>query len=61
MVGARWRTLPTGIWALGVGSLFMDTSSELIHSVLPIFMDVMRHMLRGKASTPRVVGTEEGA
>jgi MFS family permease len=33
-----WRALPTGIWALGVGALFMDTSSELIHSVLPIFM-----------------------
>jgi MFS family permease len=35
---ASWRTLPTGIWALGFGSLFMDSSSELIHSVLPIFM-----------------------
>ena len=33
-----WRALPTGIWVLGVGSLFMDTSSELIHSVLPIFL-----------------------
>jgi MFS family permease len=30
--------LPTGIWALGIGSLFMDMSSELIHSLLPIFM-----------------------
>jgi MFS family permease len=30
--------LPTAIWALGVGSLFMDTSSELIHSILPVFM-----------------------
>jgi len=35
---SSWRTLPTGIWALGFGSLFMDTSSELIHSILPIFM-----------------------
>ena len=33
-----WRTLPAGIWALGFGSLFMDTSSELIHSLLPVFM-----------------------
>jgi len=33
-----FRALPTGIWALGLGSLFMDTSSELIHSLLPIFM-----------------------
>lgn len=33
-----WRGLPAGIWALGFGSLFMDTSSEMIHSLLPIFM-----------------------
>jgi MFS family permease len=32
------RTLPTGIWALGFGSLLMDSSSELIHSLLPVFM-----------------------
>jgi MFS family permease len=30
--------LPAGIWALGFGSLFMDASSELIHSLLPIFL-----------------------
>src|SRR3569832_2822534 len=35
---AAWRTLPAGIWALGIGSLFMDTSSEMNHSLLPIFM-----------------------
>ncbi|HTM34184.1 MAG TPA: hypothetical protein VL263_22895, partial [Vicinamibacterales bacterium] len=35
---ARWDGLPAGIWALGFGSLFMDVSSELIHSVLPVFM-----------------------
>lgn len=33
-----WRALPKGIWALGFGSLFMDASSELIHSLLPVFM-----------------------
>jgi len=27
-----------GIWALGFGSLFMDTSSELVHSLLPVYM-----------------------
>lgn len=32
------RKLPAGIWALGFVSLFMDISSELIHSLLPIFM-----------------------
>ncbi len=30
--------LPTSIWVLGFGSLFMDSSSELIHSLLPLFM-----------------------
>jgi MFS family permease len=35
---AAWRTLPAGIWALGFGSLFMDLSSEAIHSLLPVFM-----------------------
>jgi Na+/melibiose symporter-like transporter len=35
---ATWRALPPGIWALGFGSLFMDISSEMIHSLLPIFM-----------------------
>jgi MFS family permease len=32
------RALPPGIWALGLGSLLMDTSSELVHSLLPVFM-----------------------
>lgn len=31
-------SLPIGIWILGLGSLFMDMSSELIHSLLPVFM-----------------------
>ncbi len=30
--------IPRGVWALGFVSLFMDLSSELIHSLLPIFM-----------------------
>jgi MFS family permease len=30
--------LPREVWALGFVSLFMDTSSELVHSVLPVFM-----------------------
>ncbi len=33
-----YRTLPRGIWVLGLGSMFMDSSSELVHSLLPIFM-----------------------
>ncbi|WP_114970765.1 MFS transporter [Rhodoferax ferrireducens] len=32
------RRLPAAIWALGFVSLLMDISSELIHSLLPVFM-----------------------
>ncbi|RPI65776.1 MAG: MFS transporter, partial [Ignavibacteriae bacterium] len=30
--------IPRSIWALGIVSLLMDTSSELVHSLLPVFM-----------------------
>jgi MFS family permease len=30
--------LPRSVWALGLVSLLMDTSSELIHSLLPVFL-----------------------
>lgn len=33
-----YRSLPKSIWVLGFGSMFMDISSELVHSLLPIFM-----------------------
>ena len=32
------QRLPAGIWALGFVSLLMDVSSEMIHSLLPVFM-----------------------
>jgi len=32
--------LPKTVWALGFTSLFMDTSSELIHGLLPVFLVV---------------------
>ena len=32
------RQIPAGVWALGFVSLLMDISSELIHSLLPVFM-----------------------
>ncbi|MCJ9428402.1 MFS transporter [Kordiimonas marina] len=32
------RTLPRGIWVLGFVSLMMDVSSEMIHSLLPLFL-----------------------
>jgi MFS family permease len=36
-----YRKLPKGIWALGFVSMFMDSSSELVHSLLPIFMTTL--------------------
>ena len=36
---ARERSpLPAGIWMLGFVSLLMDVSSEMIHSLLPLYM-----------------------
>lgn len=38
---ARYATLnriPKGVWVLGGVSLLMDVSSEMIHSLLPLFM-----------------------
>jgi len=34
----RWREIPTGVWALGLVSLFMDLSSEMIHALLPLYL-----------------------
>jgi MFS family permease len=34
---ARLR-LPAGVWALGLVSLFMDVSSEMIHGLMPVFL-----------------------
>ncbi len=33
-----WRQLPAGVWVLGFVSLLMDISSEMVHSLLPMFM-----------------------
>ena len=39
---ASWRSgisaVPRGVWALGLVSMFMDISSEMIHSLLPVFL-----------------------
>ncbi len=32
------RRIPRGVWLLGCVSLLMDTSSEMIHALLPMFM-----------------------
>ncbi len=49
------RKIPPGIWALGFVSLLMDTSSELIHSLLPVFM------VTTLGTSVFVVGLIEGA
>jgi MFS family permease len=33
-----WRAIPSGVWALGFVSLFMDVSSEMIHALLPVYL-----------------------
>jgi len=34
----RWREIPRSVWALGLVSLFMDVSSEMIHALLPLYL-----------------------
>lgn len=36
--GALLGQIPSGVWVLGMVSLLMDISSEMIHSLLPLFM-----------------------
>ena len=38
MVKSALARIPPGIWTLGVVSMLMDVSSELIHSLLPLFL-----------------------
>ena len=47
-------SLPREVWALGFVSLFMDTSSELVHSILPVFMATTLGASKG------VIGLVEG-
>lgn len=35
---AQYRGLPGTIWALGLVSMLMDVSSEMIHALLPVYM-----------------------
>ena len=35
---ATWRDVPATVWTLGFVSLLMDVSSELVHSLLPVFL-----------------------
>jgi MFS family permease len=49
------QRIPRGVWVLGFVSLLMDVSSELIHSLLPVFM------VSALGSSAFVVGLVEGA
>lgn len=55
MTPAQPPRLPGSIWALGFVSLLMDVSSELIHSLLPVFL------VTGLGASMVVVGLLEGA
>lgn len=48
------RRVPRTVWALGFVSLFMDASSELVHSLLPLFLVV------GLGASPAMLGLIEG-
>jgi len=47
--------LPAAIWTLGLVSLLMDVSSELVHSLLPVFL------VTALGASPFAVGLIEGA
>ena len=32
------RAIPRGVWGVGLVSLFMDMSSEMIHALLPVYL-----------------------
>jgi MFS family permease len=38
IIEATPKKIPRTVWALGLVSMFMDISSEMIHSLLPIFL-----------------------
>jgi len=51
---ARAARLPAGVWMLGLVSLCMDTSSEMIHGLLPVFLVTV------VGASPLVLGVIEG-
>ena len=34
----RWREISAGVWTLGLVSMFMDISSEMIHALFPLYL-----------------------
>jgi MFS family permease len=51
---ARLREIPSSVWALGLVSLFMDFSSEMIHALLPVYL------VGAMGATMAQVGVVEG-
>src|SRR5215510_14680217 len=50
----RWRRIPGSVWALGIVSMLMDISSEMIHALLPVYLVV------GLGASALTVGVIEG-
>ena len=50
----RIRRVPRTVWALGLVLMFMDVSSEMVHSLFPVFLVV------GLGASPALVGLIEG-
>src|SRR5512132_2545052 len=50
----RRSAIPRGVWALGLVSLCMDLSSELIHAILPLYLAV------GLGASVATIGIIEG-
>lgn len=48
------RAVPRSVWAIGFVSMFMDVSSEMIHSLLPVFL------VTGLGASVALVGLLEG-
>lgn len=48
------QKIPAGVWVLGFVSMLMDISSEMIHSLLPIFM------VMALGASARAIGLIEG-
>jgi MFS family permease len=48
------KAVPRGVWALGLVSLLMDVSSEMIHALLPLFL------VSGLGASVALVGVIEG-
>lgn len=49
------RQIPRGVWVLGFVSMLMDVSSEMVHSILPLFLTSVL------GASAAVVGLIEGA